>query len=74
MEVATNSTASDISSSGVKCRDVEALQDLAIRLFAENQGRTALYEDLLWASHWPNRASLSLRTCICHRYANGKAH
>ena len=31
----------------VKCRDVEALQDLAIRLFAENQGRSALYEDLL---------------------------
>ena len=24
----------------VKCRDVEALQDLAIRLFAENQGRS----------------------------------
>jgi len=31
----------------IKCRDVEALQDLAIRLFAENQGRSALYEDLL---------------------------
>ena len=33
----------------VKCRDVEALQDLAIRLFAENQGRSALYEDLLYS-------------------------
>lgn len=31
----------------VKCRDVEALQDLAIRLFAENQGQSLLYEDLL---------------------------
>ena len=31
----------------VKCRDVEALQDLAIRLFSENEGRSALYEDLL---------------------------
>ena len=33
----------------IKCRDVEALQDLAIRLFAENQGRSALYEDLLYS-------------------------
>ena len=31
----------------LRCRDVEALQDLAIRLFAENQGRSQLYEDLL---------------------------
>ena len=31
----------------LRCRDVEALQDLAIRLFAENQGRSAVYEDLL---------------------------
>ena len=31
----------------LRCRDVEALQDLAIRLFSENQGRSAVYEDLL---------------------------
>ena len=31
----------------LRCHDVEALQELAIRLFAENQGRSLLYEDLL---------------------------
>ena len=46
----------------VKCRDVEALQDLAIRLFAENQGARHCTKTSWRASHWPNRAPLSLRT------------
>ena len=60
----------------VKCRDVEALQDLAIRLFNLQRTKGARHcTKTCWrASRWPNRAPLSLRTCFCHRYANDETH